>query len=101
MGALLDKLNASGRYRCVYVNVEVPQAARQDMGAAMRAILGVVAKESAWTIKDRFVEEIWMGIFDRSGPHFALNHVLSEWAAADPKPLGCSSTRSTRSWATP
>ncbi len=84
LGALLDELNASGRYRCVYVNVEVAQAAREDVGAAMQAILDVLAEESAYAIDDRTVEEIWPGILDRAGPHSALERVLSQWAAADP-----------------
>ena len=87
LGALLASLNRTGRYRCVYVNVEVAQAAREDAGEAMRAILEVLAKESAWTIGERCVEEIWPAILDRAGPHAALNRVLSDWAAADPKPL--------------
>ena len=87
LGALLDDLQASGRYRCVYVNVEVAQSARGDVDAAMRAILSALAKESAWTIGDRFVEQSWLGILDRSSPHYALNRVLSEWSAADPSPL--------------
>ena len=87
LGALLDILNGSGRYRCVYANVEVAQSAREDVGAAMRAILDVIAQESARTINDRTVEEQWPGILDRSGPHSALKRVLSEWSASDPRPL--------------
>ena len=37
--ALQDELNASGQYRSVYVNVEVGQSAREDVTAAMQAIL--------------------------------------------------------------
>ena len=87
LGALLDSLERTGGHRCVYVNVEVAQAARENAGEAMRAILEVLAKEPAWTIADRCVEEIWPAILDRAGPHAALNRVLSDWAAADPKPL--------------
>ncbi len=87
MGALLDELNSSGRYRCVYINVEVAQAAREDVGAAMRAILADLAEESVQTINDRFVLGHWPGILDRDGPYLALKRVLSKWAAADPKPL--------------
>ena len=87
LGALLEKLNGSGRFRCVYVNVEIAQAAREDAGAAMQAILSNLARESAWTINDQTVEEIWPGILDRVGLHSALQTVLSEWSAADAKPL--------------
>ena len=36
---LRDELNAAGEVRCVYVNVEVGQTAREDVAAGMRAIL--------------------------------------------------------------
>jgi hypothetical protein len=36
--ALLDYLNNQGDYRCAYVNVEVAQAAREDVAAAMQAM---------------------------------------------------------------
>ena len=40
--ALQDLLNSGGAgdYRCVYVNVEAAQAVREDVGRAMRVILG-------------------------------------------------------------
>ncbi len=85
--ALRDEFNRSGLYRCVYVNVEVAQAAREDVGAAARAMLDVVAWEAAHVINDLTVEEVWPRILERSGPHAALKRVLAEWAAADPKPL--------------
>ena len=34
--ALLDALNAGGRYRAAYVNVEIGQSAREDVGAAFQ-----------------------------------------------------------------
>ena len=85
--ALMQRLNAGGGYRCVYVNVEVAQAAREDVGAGMQAILYKLSRESAWTIGDQTVTEIWPGILERAGPYSALEAVLSDWAAADPKPL--------------
>ena len=87
LGALLERLNASGRFRCVYVNVEVAQAAGEDTRSGMQAILDRLSRESEWTIGDQTVRRIWPGILERAGPHSALEAVLSEWAAADPKPL--------------
>lgn len=87
LGALLEHLNASGNYRCVYANVEIAQAAKEDVGAALRAILSNLAREAAWTIGDRTVEEIWPRTLAQDGPHAALSAVLSEWALADTKPL--------------
>ena len=85
--ALRDLLNAEGAYRCVYVNVEVGQAGREDTQRAMRAILDELALRARQALQDEFVEEIWFNILERSGPDGALRQVLSRWAAADPKPL--------------
>ena len=38
--ALQDLLNAEGRYRCLYVNVEAGQSAKEDTARAMRTLLG-------------------------------------------------------------
>ena len=52
--ALRDLLNsgAEGGYRCVYVNVEVGQAGREDPGRAMRAIIGQLATRTWLTLGD-------------------------------------------------
>ena len=85
--ALRDELNASGEFRCVYVNVEVGQTAREDVAAAMRAILSALARAARHTLDDLFVTDIWRGILDDAGPNDALGETLACWAAADPKPL--------------
>ena len=85
--ALVDGLNGSGAYRCVYVNVEMGQSAREDVAAAMRAILNAIADEADATLGDTLPGEIWPGVLERAGPHDCLRSVLSRWAAADSKPL--------------
>ena len=52
--ALRDLLNggAHGRYRCVYVNVEAGQTARENQAEAMRAILSELEIESEATLDD-------------------------------------------------
>ena len=85
--ALRDELNASGEFRCVCVNVEVGQTAREDVAAAMRAILSALARAARHTLDDLFVTDIWRSILDDAGPNDALGETLACWAAADPKPL--------------
>lgn len=85
--ALMEQLNASGAYRCVYVNVEVAQAAREDVAAAMQAILSTLGSWAQGTIHDDCVARIWPELLREHGPFAALSEVLSRWAAADPKPL--------------
>ena len=87
--ALRDLLNSDpeGAHRCVYANVEVGQAGREDTERAMRAILSQLALRARQALGDEWVEEVWFDILQRSGPDDALQQVLSRWAAADPTPL--------------
>ena len=85
--ALVEELNGSGAYRCVCVNVERGQSAREDVAAAMRAILNAIARAAEVTLRDRVPADIWPEVLERAGPHDCLAEVLDRWAAADPKPL--------------
>ncbi|MBM4255559.1 MAG: ATP-binding protein [Deltaproteobacteria bacterium] len=85
--ALMNHLNASGEYRCVYVNVEAAQAAREDVAAAMQAILSVLGSEAQRTIGDESVARMWPAVLRDHGPFAALGEVLSRWAAAAATPL--------------
>ncbi len=84
---LRDQLNAAGEVRCVYVNVEVGQTAREDVAAGMRAILSTLASAARHALDDGWLAATWPGILDRSGPHDALRETLSRWAESNPKPL--------------
>ena len=85
--ALRDELNAGGEFRCVYVNVEGGQSAREDVGAGLRAILSALARGVRETLDDRFVAETWLGILDAAGPHDALRDTLARWAESNAKPI--------------
>ena len=87
--ALQDLLNEgeTGSYRCVYVNFESGQAAREDVAGAMRAVLGRLASRARQVLEDPFVEEIAFDLLERFGAHGALAEVLTRWAAADARPL--------------
>ncbi|MDX1655549.1 MAG: ATP-binding protein, partial [Candidatus Competibacteraceae bacterium] len=85
--ALGDYLNAQGRYRCVYFNVEMGQSARENVDAALRAILGQLGLQAEFALQDRFVTDHFSKSLAQQGGHGALVDVLSRWAAASPKPL--------------
>jgi hypothetical protein len=87
--ALRDLLNrgAGGDYRCVYINVEVGQAGREDVPRAMRAILNDLALQARFTLQDEFVADIRLGVLEEAGPDDAFKEVLSRWSQADPRPL--------------
>ena len=81
--ALRDEINANGETRCVYVNVEVGQSAREDVAAAMQAILGALALAA----NDASIEAASLAALATTGPHLALQKTLARWAESDPKPL--------------
>ena len=85
--ALRNLLNGEGDYRCVYANVEAGQAGREDTERTMRAILGQLASRARLTLRDEFVDGVWVDILERFGPDGALHEVLSRWAQADARPL--------------
>ena len=84
--ALRDLLNRGGRVRCVYVNVEVAQTAREDVGRGMRAILSRLASR-ARLLGDGFLGGVWQGVLAAAGPDDALGEALTRWSLADPTPL--------------
>ena len=86
--ALRDLLNngEAGNFRCVNVNVEVGQVARDDTARGLRSILSSLAS-SARILGDEFPRQAWPGIFEQSGPDAALKDLLVEWCLADPTPL--------------
>ncbi len=85
--ALMTYLNGQGTYRCVYMNVEVGQAAREDVAAAMQAIRGELAAWAQSILQDTFVDDIWDEAFSKYGPYGVFGAVLSLWAARDATPL--------------
>ncbi|HEC84045.1 MAG TPA: ATP-binding protein [Thioploca sp.] len=82
--ALMDYLNQSGLYRCLYFNVEVAQAARENVSQGIRAILDEMAECAIYSLKDSFLREQNWALF---GANNALNIALTRWAEASPQPL--------------
>ena len=86
--ALRDLLNSGevGNYRCVDVNVEPGQAARDDVARGIRSVLAMLA-ESALELGDDYPDSVWRDILASTGPESALNVLLARWCRADPTPL--------------
>ena len=84
--ALREFLNAGGHYRCVYVNVEIAQSAREDVAAAMRAILYTGWMQAKVVSAD--LAAIAIGpLLEQAGEYGALQALLSAWASASDRPL--------------
>ena len=86
--ALRDLLNSgqAGEFRCVDVNVEVGQVARDDTARGMRSVIGNLA-DSAQLLGDDFPSRVWPDILAQSGPDLALKNLLMRWCLANPTPL--------------
>ncbi len=85
--ALRDLLNTRGDHRCVYINVEPAQAARENVAEAMRVTLYQLASEEQATLGSRILADIWPDALQGAGPLGALRASLERWCTADPKPL--------------
>ena len=86
--ALRDLLNRgeAGDFRCVDVDVEVAQVARDDVARGIRAILGLLA-ENARGLGDDYPGSVWQDVLASVGPEGALNVLLARWCQANPTPL--------------
>ena len=86
--ALRDLLNsgAAGDFRCLDVNVEVGQVARDDVARGIRAVLSNLA-ESALLLGDDYLDGVWPDVLAKAGPENALKTLLARWCVANPTPL--------------
>ncbi len=85
--ALMDYLNHEGRYRALYANLEAAQGARENVGKAMKAILGEISERARVHLKDESLRGIAADSWKDQGAHNALNYVLSRWSEASSKPI--------------
>ena len=86
--ALRDLLNSGkvGNYRCVNVNVESAQVARDDVGRGVRAVLSSLAT-CARLLGDDYLDDVWPEVLANVGPEDALKALLVRWCVANPTPL--------------
>jgi len=55
--ALMDHLNNTGKFRALYFNVEMAQAAREDVARGMRAILSEMASRAYDFLLEQTIEK--------------------------------------------
>ena len=85
--ALMEYLNRSGQYTCLYINVEGAQAARENVEAAMQAILAELGAMARDFLGDPTLEEMWGEALRERGGFAALTEVLTRWAERNSKPI--------------
>ncbi len=86
--ALRDLLNRgeAGSLRCVNVNVEPAQVARDDTARGIRAVLSGLAM-NARRLGDSYPDEVWPDVLAKAGPEDAIKELLARWCEANPTPL--------------
>ncbi|MFP4307852.1 MAG: ATP-binding protein [Desulfococcaceae bacterium] len=85
--ALMDHLNGSGNFHCVYFNVEAAQGARENVYRGMKSILNEMALRARVHLDDHWPTQHWPGILETSGEDNALNEILTQWAMQTQKSL--------------
>jgi hypothetical protein len=82
--ALMRYLNAEGRYRAIYANIENAQTARNDVSRGLRAVCSQVSASLRMHLDDNRTADTWLDIFNNHGPDSALIELLREWTQVDP-----------------
>ena len=85
--ALAERLNADGRYLCLYITVEPAQAMRGDVRAAMTTVIDELSESATETFGDESVQALRDEVLAHRSASMALNLLLRRWTASLPKPL--------------
>lgn len=85
--ALMDYLNKEAKYKCLYINVEMAQAARENVKEGIRSILSVLASDAKDYLNDSFLKDNWRQIFTENGEFSSLQEALKQWSRHCEKPV--------------
>lgn len=84
--ALMHHLNAQGRYRALYCNIEAAQAARGDVERGVQTIVGALIETCRLYLGDTRGLNWMQEARAEQGPSGMLAGWLARWAQADPRP---------------
>jgi predicted AAA+ superfamily ATPase len=85
--ALMEHINGDSQYRCLYINVEKAQAARENVKAGMGAVLQTLASSADKYLGDPFLRQNSKRIFDESGEYSTIHEALNQWSVQSEKPI--------------
>lgn len=85
--ALMAHLNGTGKYRCLYMNVERGQSAREDVYRGVLSVVGELASRARDFLKDEFPLKHMRSILDHWGEDTAFNELLSQWCGNSQKSI--------------
>lgn len=85
--ALMDYLNSEERYRCLYFNAEMGQAARENVEQGMNNILRELASRAVTHLNDTFPASVLPRLLQGKAYGTALNQCFTEWSRQSDRPL--------------
>ena len=66
-----------GKYRALYANFEAAKGARENVGEAMRAIMGEISERARIHLKEEALRDLAAESCRDQGTHNSLNYILS------------------------
>lgn len=85
--ALVAELKRLGTYHALYINVEAAQAARENVPAALDAILTEIAQQAQFQLKDELPARLRKEAGAQNGGFAALSWLLMAWSQAVTQPI--------------
>ncbi|HPB74235.1 MAG TPA: ATP-binding protein [Chromatiaceae bacterium] len=85
--ALMDYLNAEGRYQAVYANLEGAQAWREQVDPGMATVVTDIASWAHHWLGDARLPQLARQVLATTPSGSALGDFLSQWSATAPRPL--------------
>ncbi len=84
--ALADTLNRERRYRAVYTNIEVAQAARENVALGMAAVVEQISRSARDQIGDKEAVGLAQSIITVSTGTTVVEEFLTRWCQDAPRP---------------
>ena len=84
--AMMDALNKSGEYECVYANIEAAQAARSDVSQGIPTVCSVVARSLTRRLNRPDIQQWYFEQGRQEQPQDQFNQLLTHWATTSDKP---------------
>lgn len=85
--ALMERLNAEGQYRTLYVNIEAAQAARERVEAGMAAIIQALASSARWRLGDEAADAMALEVIQGGALLGGVQEFLTRWCGQSPRPV--------------
>ncbi|WP_153004417.1 ATP-binding protein, partial [Tepidimonas taiwanensis] len=85
--ALMHHLNAQGRYRALYCNIEAAQAARGNVHEGMAAIVNALASAASVYWRDEAAAQVARARLHEAGATDWVRATLEAWSRHSPRPI--------------